>query len=161
MAGIDLDEAGYRLHYCKGDYFSLRSRRSTRVSRLIYPVPPSDIVGVGIHITFDLEGRIRLGPDIEYVDSLDYAIDRREQKLFYDSVKKLLPDIDYEDLEPEMAGIRPKLQEPGGEIRDFVIRDEGDRGLPAFINLIGIESPGLTAAPAIAEYVGGLIEGYL
>ena len=161
MAGIDIDGAGYRLHYCKGDYFSLRSRQSTRVNRLIYPVPPSDIAGVGIHITFDLEGRVRLGPDIEYVDSLDYAIDRREQKLFYDSVKKLLPDIDYEDLEPEMAGIRPKLQEPGGEVRDFVIRDEADRGLPAFINLIGIESPGLTAAPAIAEYVGGVVEGYL
>jgi len=108
-----------------------------------------------------LEGRVLLGPDIEYVDSLDYAIDRREQKLFYNSVKKLLPDIDYEDLEPEMAGIRPKLQEPGGEVRDFVIRDEVERGLPAFINLIGIESPGLTAAPAIAEYVGGVVEGYL
>lgn len=158
MAGIDIDGAGYRLHYCKGDYFSLRGRQSTRVNRLIYPVPPSDIVGVGIHITCDLEGRVRLGPDIEYVDSLDYAIDRRQQKLFYDSVRKLLPAIDYDDLEPEMAGIRPKLQEPGGEIRDFVIRDEVGRGLPAFINLIGIESPGLTAAPAIAEYVAGLIE---
>lgn len=158
MAGIDIDRAGYRLHYCKGDYFSLRSRQSTRVSRLIYPVPPSDIAGVGIHITFDLEGRVRLGPDIEYVASLDYAIDRRQQKLFYDSVRKLLPAVEYDDLEPEMAGIRPKLQPPGGEIRDFVIRDEADKGLPAFINLIGIESPGLTAAPAIAEYVAGLIE---
>jgi L-2-hydroxyglutarate oxidase LhgO len=161
MAGIDIDKAGYRLHYGKGDYFSLKKRQSTRVNRLIYPVPPSDIAGVGIHITFDLEGRVRLGPDIEYVDSLDYAIDRREQKLFYDSVKRLLPAIEYDDLEPEMAGIRPKLQEPGGEIRDFVIRDESDKGLPAFINLIGIESPGLTAAPAIAEYVGGLIKKYL
>ena len=161
LAGIDTDGAGYRLHYCKGDYFSLKSRRSTRVNRLIYPVPPSDIAGVGIHITFDLEGRVRLGPDIEYVDSLDYAIDRREQKLFYDSVKRLLPALEYDDLEPEMAGIRPKLQEPGGEIRDFVIRDEAEKGLPAFINLIGIESPGLTAAPAIAEYVAGLIEEYL
>jgi len=157
LAGIDTDGAGYRLHFCKGDYFSLKRRRSMRVNRLIYPVPPSDIVGVGIHITFDLEGRVRLGPDIEYVDSLDYTIDRRQQKLFYESVKKLLPAIEYDDLEPEMAGIRPKLQEPGGEIRDFVIKDEADRGLPAFINLIGIESPGLTAAPAIADYVGGLI----
>ncbi|MGD9117566.1 MAG: FAD-dependent oxidoreductase, partial [Dehalococcoidia bacterium] len=77
------------------------------------------------------------------------------------SVKKLLPAIDYDDLEPEMAGIRPKLQEAGGEFRDFVIRDEADRGLPGLINLIGIESPGLTAAPAIAEYVAGLVEGYL
>jgi len=158
MAGIDIGRAGYRLHYCKGDYFSLRRRQDTRVNRLIYPVPPSDIVGVGIHITFDLEGRVRLGPDTEYVNSLDYAIDPRQQKLFYDSVRRLLPAIEYEDLAPEMAGIRPKLQEPGGEIRDFVIKDEADKGLPGFINLIGIESPGLTAAPAIAEYVAGLVE---
>lgn len=161
MAGIDIDKAGYRLHYGKGDYFSLRKRQDTRVSRLIYPVPPSDIAGVGIHITLDLEGRVRLGPDIEYVDSLDYTIDLRQQKLFYDSVRRLLPAIAYDDLAPEMAGIRPKLQEPGGEIRDFVIRDEADRGLPAFIDLIGIESPGLTAAPAIAEYVAGLVKEHL
>lgn len=161
MAGIGIDEADYRLHYCKGEYFSLRRRQGTKVNRLIYPVPPSDIAGVGIHITFDLEGRMRLGPDIEYVDSLDYNVDSRDQKLFCFLVRKLLPAIEYEDLAPEMAGIRPKLQEPGGEIRDFVIRDEADRGLPGFINLIGIESPGLTAAPAIAEYVAGLIEGYI
>lgn len=158
LAGIDIDKAGYRLHYGKGEYFSLKSRQSTRINRLIYPVPPSDIAGVGIHITFDLEGRVRLGPGIQYVDSLDYAVDRSHQQLFYDSVKKLLPSIEYDDLEPEMAGIRPKLQEPGGDFLDFVIKDEGDKGLPAFINLIGIESPGLTAAPAIAEYVGGLVE---
>ncbi len=157
MAGIAIDEAGYRLYYCKGEYFSLRKRQSTKVNRLIYPVPPLDIVGVGIHITFDLEGRMRLGPDIEYVDSLDYSVDRRDQKLFCISVRKLLPAIEYDDLAPEMAGIRPKLQEPGGEIRDFVIREESDKGLPGFFNLIGIESPGLTAAPAIAEYVSGLI----
>jgi L-2-hydroxyglutarate oxidase LhgO len=161
MAGIDVDEAGYRLHYCKGEYFSLRRRQTTSVNRLIYPVPPSNIVGVGIHITFDLEGRIRLGPDVQYVDSLNYAVDDSHQKLFYQSAKRLLPAVEYEDLAPEMAGIRPKLQGPGEEIRDFVIRDEADKGLPAFINLIGIESPGLTAAPAIAEYVAGLIEEYL
>jgi L-2-hydroxyglutarate oxidase LhgO len=157
MAGIDIARAGYRLYYGKGEYFSLKSRQGTRVDRLIYPVPPSGIAGVGIHITFDLEGRVRLGPNVNYVDGLDYAVDNRHKKLFYDSAKRLLPAIEYDDLEPEMAGIRPKLQPPGGEIRDFVIRDEADKGLPAFINLIGIESPGLTAAPAIAEYVGGLI----
>ncbi|MGD9393485.1 MAG: NAD(P)/FAD-dependent oxidoreductase [Dehalococcoidia bacterium] len=161
LAGIDTNEAGYRLHYCKGEYFSLRRRQNTLVNRLIYPVPPSNIVGVGIHITTDLEGRVRLGPSHHYVDSLDYSVDNRYQELFYDSVKKLLPAIDYDDLEPEMAGIRPKLQEAGGEFRDFVIRDEAERGLPGLINLIGIESPGLTAAPAIAEYVAGLVEGYL
>jgi L-2-hydroxyglutarate oxidase LhgO len=158
MVGIDTGEAGYRLHYCKGEYFSLKSHQDTQVSRLIYPVPPSDMAGVGIHITSDLEGRVRLGPGIHYVNKLDYSVDNRHKELFYESVKKLLPAVDYDDLEPEMAGIRPKLQEPSGEIRDFVIKDEAERGLPAFINLIGIESPGLTAAPAIAEYVAGLIE---
>jgi L-2-hydroxyglutarate oxidase LhgO len=161
MAGIDIEKAGYRLHYCKGEYFSLKRRQDILVNRLIYPVPPSDIAGVGIHITFDLEGRMRLGPDIEYVDSLDYSVDGRDQKLFCISARKLLPAIEYEDLAPEMAGIRPKLQEPGEEIRDFVVRGEADKGLPGFIDLIGIESPGLTAAPAIAEYVAGLIKGYL
>jgi L-2-hydroxyglutarate oxidase LhgO len=158
LAGIDTNGADYRLHYCKGEYFSLRKRQDTLVNRLIYPVPPSDIVGVGIHITTDLEGRVRLGPSHHYIDSLDYSVDHRHKRLFYDSVKKLLPAVDYDDLEPEMAGIRPKLQEAGGDFRDFVIRDEAKRGLPAFINLIGIESPGLTAAPAIAEYVAGLVE---
>jgi L-2-hydroxyglutarate oxidase LhgO len=161
LAGIDTNEAGYRLHFCKGEYFSLQSRQNTRVSKLIYPVPPSNIVGVGIHITSDLEGRVRLGPNHHYVDNLDYSVDNSHKELFYGSVKKLLPAIDYEDLEPEMSGIRPKLQEAGGEFRDFVIKDEADRGLPGLINLIGIESPGLTAAPAIAEYVAGLVANYL
>jgi L-2-hydroxyglutarate oxidase LhgO len=161
LAGIDANEAGYRLHFCKGEYFSLQSRQNTRVSKLIYPVPPSNIVGVGIHITSDLEGRVRLGPNHHYVDNLDYSVDNSHKELFYGSVKKLLPAIDYEDLEPEMSGIRPKLQEAGGEFRDFVIKDEADRGLPGLINLIGIESPGLTAAPAIAEYVAGLVANYL
>jgi L-2-hydroxyglutarate oxidase LhgO len=161
LAGIDTNGAGYRLHYCKGEYFSLRRRQNTLVNRLIYPVPPSDVTGVGIHITTDLEGRVRLGPSHHYVDSLDYSVDNRHKELFYSSVKKLLPAVDYDDLEPEMAGIRPRLREAGEEFRDFVIRDEVERGLPAFINLVGIESPGLTAAPAIAEYVASLVENYL
>jgi L-2-hydroxyglutarate oxidase LhgO len=159
LAGIDTVKAGYKLHYCRGEYFSLSSGKGTLVKRLIYPVPPPKIPGVGIHLTLDLEGRMRLGPSIQYVDSLDYSIDNRNRGLFYDSARKFLPSIEYDDLEPEMAGIRPKLQEPGGDIKDFMIRDESDRGLPGFINLIGIESPGLTASPAIAKYVGGLIEG--
>jgi L-2-hydroxyglutarate oxidase LhgO len=161
MAGIDIEEAGYRLHYGKGEYFSLSRRQNTTVNRLIYPVPPADIAGVGIHITFDLEGRVRLGPSVHYVDSLDYAVDDSHHRLFYESARRLLPAIEYEDLAPEMAGIRPKLQGPGEAIRDFVISDEAERGLPAFINLIGIESPGLTAAPAIADYVADLIANYL
>jgi L-2-hydroxyglutarate oxidase LhgO len=128
------------------------------VSKLIFPVPPHGLTGVGIHVVIDLDGRMRLGPSIRYVDEIDYSVTDEHKQLFYDSVKGFLPFIDYDDLQPEMAGIRPKLQGLGEDIRDFVIRDEGDRGLPGFINLIGIESPGLTAAPAIAEYVAGMVD---
>jgi L-2-hydroxyglutarate oxidase LhgO len=161
LAGIDIVKAGYKLHYGKGEYFSVASGKSKLVKRLIYPVPLPKVASVGIHVTFDLEGRMRLGPGIEYVDSLNYAVNSQHQKLFYDSVRKFLPFIEYDDLEPEMAGIRPKLQGPNEDIKDFVIRDEADKGLPGFINLIGIESPGLTASPAIAEYVLSLIQAQL
>ncbi len=161
LAGIDIAKAGYKLHYCKGEYFSVGKGKSKLVNRLIYPVPPAKMTGVGIHATLDLEGRMRLGPSIEYVDSLDYAVDNQHQQLFYDSARKFLPFIEYDDLEPEMAGIRPKLQEPGADIKDFVIRDESDKGLSGLINLIGIESPGLTASPAIAEYVASLVKDLL
>ena len=157
LAGIDIAKAGYKLHYCKGEYFSVGSGKNTLVKRLVFPVPPPKATGVGIHVAFDLDGRMRLGPSTHYVDSIDYAVDNQHKRLFYDSVRRFLPFIEYDDLEPEMAGIRPKLQEPGGDVKDFVIRDETDNGLPGFINLIGIESPGLTASPAIAEHVGSLV----
>ena len=161
LAGIDIAKAGYKLHYYKGEYFSVAGGKGKLVKRLIYPVPMPKVTSVGIHVTFDLEGRMRLGPGIEYVDSLNYAVNNRHKQLFYDSVRKFLPFIEYDDLEPEMAGIRPKLQGPNEDVKDFVIRDETDKGLPGFINLIGMESPGPTASPAIAEYVLGLIQPQL
>jgi L-2-hydroxyglutarate oxidase LhgO len=161
LAGIDIVKAGYKLHYCKGEYFSVASSKSKLVKRLIYPVPVPKVTSVGIHVTFDLEGRMRLGPGIEYVDSINYAVNNQHQQLFYDSVRKFLPFIEYDDLQPEMAGIRPKLQGPNEDIKDFIIRDEADKGLPGFINLVGIESPGLTASPAIAEYTLSLIQDQL
>jgi L-2-hydroxyglutarate oxidase LhgO len=159
MTGIDIASAGYRLHYCKGEYFSVGGGKNKLVSRLIFPVPPADISGVGIHVTFDLDGRMCLGPSIRYVDDLDYSVGEGNRELFYRSVRPFLPFIEYDDLTPEMSGIRPKLQGPSQDIRDFVIVEESGRGLPGFINLIGIESPGLTAAPAIAEDVARLIVG--
>lgn len=158
LAGIDIAQAGYRLHYGKGEYFSVSSSKRGLVGMLIYPVPPPRMTGVGTHLTVDLEGGMRLGPSIEYVDRIDYAVDPQHRQLFYDSARRFLPFLKYDDLEPEMAGIRPKLQRPGEDVKDFVVREESDRGLPGFINLIGIESPGLTAAPAIAEYVGALVD---
>ena len=161
MAGIDVGAAGYRLHYCKGEYFNAGGGKSKKIHHLIYPVPLPRVTGVGIHATLDMDGRMLLGPSVEYIDKVDYAMGDRNQRLFYESVKAFLPFIEYEDLAPEMVGIRPKLQGPGDDIRDFVIREEGDRGLPGFIDLIGIESPGLTASPAIARYVGGIVDGLL
>jgi L-2-hydroxyglutarate oxidase LhgO len=161
MAGIDIDAAGYRLHYCKGEYFNVSGGKSECIQHLVYPVPLPRVTGVGIHATLDMDGRMLLGPSVEYVNKVDYAINDRNQRLFYESVKPFLPFIEYEDLAPEMAGIRPKLQGPGDDICDFVIREESDRGLLGFIDLIGVESPGLTASPAIARYIGGIVDGLL
>jgi len=158
LAGIDIGGAGYRLHYCKGEYFTVGNGKNKLVKRLIYPVPLPKDAGLGVHITLDLEGRMRLGPSVEYVDSIDYSVDAWHKQAFYDAARKMLPFIEYEDLEPESAGVRPKLQGPGEDVRDFVIRDESDKGLPGLINLIGIESPGLTSSPAIARYVARLVE---
>jgi len=158
LAGIDIIKAGYKLHYCKGEYFST-SQRLTK--RLIYPVPKPDEGGLGIHVTPNLEGRLRLGPNAYYVDGIDYKVDETHKQEFYDSVRSLFPAVDYNDLEPDFAGIRPKLQGQGEEFRDFVIRHEHDKDWEGLINLIGIESPGLTASPAIAKYVGTMVDEIL
>lgn len=157
LAGIDLVEAGYKLYYCKGEYYSVSGVKRNLISRLVYPAPPGKLTGLGVHLTLDLDGRIRLGPNAQYIDRIDYHIDDTNKQIFYDEAKKLLPSLKYEHIEPEMAGIRPKLQGPGDEPRDFIIRHETDRGLPGLINLIGIESPGITASPSIANIVDRLV----
>ena len=157
LAGIDLPQAGYRLHYCKGEYFSLNSPDGPPVSRLVYPLP--EHAGKGIHVTPTMDDRMRLGPNTRYVDEIDYGVDETDREAFYQSVRKFLPGLRLEDLEPEMAGIRPKLQGPEDDFRDFVIAHEEDRGLPGLINMVGIESPGLTGAIAIGRYVAGMVRG--
>lgn len=156
LAGIDIAKAGYRLHYCKGEYFSLSSKYRNVVNRLIYPVPEQ--AGHGIHWRQGLDGRVLLGPSAYYVEAIDYVVDETHKQYFYNSAKRFLPFIELEDLAPESAGIRPKLQGPGESFRDFVITHEEKAGFPGLIDLIGIESPGLTAAPAIARYVGGMVD---
>ncbi len=157
LAGIDVDAAGYGLHWAKGSYFALPSNYRNIMSRLVYPVPTSDTLGV--HALMDLGGRIKFGPDIDYLPDrqLNYTVDESKRHAFAQSVRRILPMVKDEDLTPDMSGIRPKLQTQGGEVRDFVIREESDKGLPGFINLVGIESPGLTASPAIAKYVRQLL----
>lgn len=151
MAGIDLDKAGYRIHYCKGEYFSVAGRHRGKLSRLVYPAPTA--VSLGIHGVLGLDSSLKLGPSALYVDELNYDVDGTHRREFYEEIKTLFPFIEEEDLRPDMAGIRPKLQNKGEAFRDFILRDEGDKGLPGLINCIGIESPGLTSALAIAAYV--------
>jgi len=140
----------YSLHYCKGDYFSIANVKKGMVQRLIYPVPEENHVGLGVHLTLDLSGRMKLGPDATYIERVEnYKVDAKKGEKFYEAAVKFLPFIKREDISPDMSGIRPKLQGRGESFRDFIISED----LPGFINLIGIESPGLTAAPAIARYV--------
>ncbi len=158
LFGIDVDAAGYRIHPNRGHYFRLASRRYRPVSRLIYPVPPPKMTGIGIHITLDRAGRIRLGPDTEYIAASVprgewYRFDEGKRDTFYEAVVKYFPALRREDLSPDQVGVRPKIQEPGDEPRDFIIAEESSRGLPGLVNLIGIESPGLTCAAEIAKMV--------
>jgi L-2-hydroxyglutarate oxidase LhgO len=155
LAGIDIARSGYRLHYCKGEYFSLGSKCRNRVNRLVYPTPEQ--AGHGIHWRQTLDGRVLLGPNAHYVETIDYVVDDGHRQCFYNSAKRFLPSVELEDLAPESAGIRPKLQGPGDGFRDFVITHAEKAGLAGLINLIGIESLGLTAALAIARYVGRMM----
>ena len=153
MAGIDIGAAGYRLHWLKGEYFSLR--RALAITTLVYPLPTE--LALGIHLTVDRQGRHRLGPNALPVQSLDYDVDLSHRELFWREASRYLPGLRVEDLSAGTAGIRPKLS-AGGEFRDFVIAEESGRGLPGWVNLIGIDSPGLTASPAIAELVANLLK---
>jgi L-2-hydroxyglutarate oxidase LhgO len=159
LAGIDIKKAGYKIRYCKGEYFRLNSKVGRLVSRLVYPVPEQ--AGIGVHITLSLDGAMRLGPSVKYVDAIDYSVDERNQSDFYKAAHRYLPIIEMDDLSPDFAGIRPKLQGPGEKFRDFVVTDESEKGLPGIINLIGIESPGLTASPAIAQHVAEMVREIL
>lgn len=161
MLGIDPDREGYRIYLCKGEYFSISFSKSKLVNRLVYPPPLEELRGLGIHLTKNLDGRLRLGPSAFYVDHLDYSVNPENLDYFYRAVKDFLPFLASSDLEPEMAGIRPKLQGPDDPFRDFIIHHESDRSLPGIINLVGIESPGLTCCLSIAEMVGEMVDDLL
>jgi L-2-hydroxyglutarate oxidase LhgO len=157
MVGINDDSL--KILFCKGEYFRLNPPKNRLIKRLVYPVPHQNMEGIGIHVTIDMGGGVKLGPDVKYLESniYDYKLTASKQEAFYISAKKFLPFLEFDDLSPEMAGIRPKIQKPGEPLRDFYIMEETNRGYPGFINLIGMESPGLTSSIAIAKYVNGLI----
>jgi L-2-hydroxyglutarate oxidase LhgO len=159
FAGIDVESAGYRLHWWKGSYFAVTGAKARLLSRLVYPVPTH--VSLGVHAVLGLDGRLRFGPDAEHLADrrLDHRVDEAKRSAFGEAVRRLVPDIADEDLSPDIAGIRAKLQGPGEGFRDFVIAEETARGRPGFVTLVGIDSPGLTSSLAIAEEVEGLLGG--
>lgn len=141
-------------HYCKGNYYTLRGR--SPFDRLIYPVP--EAAGLGVHVTVDLGGQCRFGPDVEWVESVDYDVDPRRAEVFYAAVRKYWPGLQDGALEPGYSGIRPKLGPASAPAADFVIQGAATHGVPGLVHLFGIESPGLTASPAIGDLVLATLE---
>jgi len=139
--------------YCKGNYYSLSGK--SPFSRLIYPVP--EAAGLGVHLTIDLGGQARFGPDVEWIDEIDYSVDPGRSDLFYAEIRKYWPALADGALQPGYCGIRPKIQAPHEPARDFVIHGPETHGVKGLVNLYGIESPGLTSALAIADHVCDLI----
>jgi L-2-hydroxyglutarate oxidase LhgO len=144
------DAGEHRLHWCKGSYF--RHTKGFPLPHLVYPEPTKH--SLGIHMTVDRRGGIRFGPDAEFVDKEDYAVDPASRKKFFQDVVRYWPSLREEDLFEDTSGIRPKLSGPEGGFKDFVIAEEA----PGWVNLVGIDSPGLTSSLAIAEEVAKLVE---
>lgn len=155
LAGIPAEHVP-PIHYAKGNYFALTGK--TPFSHLIYPAPGGG--GLGVHITIDLAGRGRFGPDVEWVDDLYYPVDSERGDKFYAAIRRYWPELPDGALAADYAGIRPKLTGPDSpkHAADFVIQGPTVHGVPGLVNLFGIESPGLTSSLAIAEHVTGLLD---
>ena len=141
-----------RAYLAKGSYFTCPGRP---FQRLVYPMP--DEAGLGIHATLDLDGSVRFGPDVQWIDEPDYGVEEERSEQFKASIRDYWPQVDAVDLSPGYAGIRPKIVGPGQPAADFVIEGPREHGVPGLVSLFGIESPGLTAALAIAECVASLL----
>ena len=178
LAGIDLEQANYRLHPTRGMYFRVHKNLDQFPKMLVYPLPVKGAVGA--HTTPDLYGGMRLGPlevwlkderevakDVNnpanrsYIGSqnVDMKVPPKLKQTFVDFLQPFLPYLTPDQIEPDSAGIHPKLQSEAEDVmRDWVIKHEADRRLPNFFNLVGIESPGLTASPALGEYVADMVQ---
>jgi L-2-hydroxyglutarate oxidase LhgO len=139
--------------YAKGNYYALTRRAP--FSRLVYPVPEPG--GLGVHITLDLAGQARFGPDVEWVETIDYAVDPGRAERFYAAIRRYWPGLPDGALAPGYAGIRPKISGPAEPAADFVIEGPAEHGVAGLVNLFGIESPGLTASLALADDVARLV----
>jgi L-2-hydroxyglutarate oxidase LhgO len=161
LAGIDVEGEGLRQYWSRGEYFTPRGGACPPLRHLIYPLPPADGEGhLGIHVTLDLGGALRFGPSATWPcpphsRREDFAQDEALAADFAAGVSRFLPGLAAADLRPAGVGLRPR-RKPAG---DFYIREEGRRGLAGLVNLIGVESPGLTSAPAIARLVGEHLAG--
>lgn len=142
MVGVE-----YKISYLKGEYFAYN--KTGLVNGLVYPTPQKGNKSLGIHTIVDPGGSIKFGPNSYYVDDVNYDVMAEHRSSFHESIFTYLPDVKLEDLTPDQSGIRPKLTIKDGKEPDFIIKED----LPGFINLIGIESPGLTSAPTIAKFV--------
>lgn len=142
-----------KLYLARGNYFSMAARAP--FGRLIYPMP--DEAGLGVHLTLDLGGQARFGPDVEWVETIDYDVDPRRAERFYAAIRQYWPALPEGALQPAYAGIRPKLVGPGAPAADFMVQGPAEHGVAGLVNLFGIESPGLTASLAIAEHVGAML----
>jgi L-2-hydroxyglutarate oxidase LhgO len=140
-------------YYCRGVYFTLAGRAPFK--RLVYPVP--EHAGLGVHLTLDMGGAARFGPDTEWIDGIDYTVDARRGDKFYAAIRTYWPGIADGALQPGYAGIRPKISGPKEPAADFMIAGPARHGVPNLVNLFGIESPGLTASLAIADHVVSLL----
>ncbi|XP_031494696.1 L-2-hydroxyglutarate dehydrogenase, mitochondrial isoform X2 [Nymphaea colorata] len=153
--GANLDSS-----YARGCYFRLSKSMKSPFKHLIYPIPEDG--GLGVHVTLDLSGQVKFGPDVEwlnvdetssFLNKFDYSVDVCRAKRFYPEIRKYYPSLEDDSLEPDYAGIRPKLSGPKQPFVDFLVQGEESHGVPGLVNLFGIESPGLTSCMAIAEYV--------
>lgn len=144
-----------RYHYCRGHYYSYQGKNP--FSHLIYPVPSKQTEGLGIHATIDMAGQVRFGPDTQFIESINYDISPQEElyrkELFYNAIKQYFPNVALNKLHASYSGIRPKLSAKGEKAKDFIIQTKKDHSVCGLINLYGIESPGLTASLAIADFV--------
>lgn len=137
-------------YYCKGSYFSYMG--TSPFQHLIYPMP--DDTGLGVHLTLDLAGQARFGPDTEWVDTINYDFDNHRRHAFYNAIRRYWPSLPDNSLAPGYTGIRPKIVGPGHPAADFIIQGPAEHGINGLVHLFGIESPGLTACLSLAHHVG-------
>ncbi len=140
-------------YFAKAHYYTLSGR--SPFHRLVYPVATHAFLGV--HVTLDLGGQARFGPDVSWVDGVDYTFDHSREPLFYQAIRHYYPGLKDGALQPGYTGIRPKISGPNEPAADFLIQGPADHGVAGLVNLYGIESPGLTASMAIAEHVQRLL----